>query len=409
MSSSITLETLFLQPRVPISNSTNFANATGNALFSDYSQSALAISTVAQTNTSVKGLVALAVAEADAVAREDLSGIFTDSTGIGLGSPFEVKSNSEAKAIASFAVKAKETFSFDFSANIQLTAKEIKNSNAEYNQAKSTVAFLVLDTTNVNQPKALGYFKLSGNLSGSENSNDLKLKASKQVNIDYKNKESDIKRNNDMDFVKGDAIGTYEQKFKHDTNITIVKVNTSTIELLGDNLIGNLGKDVIYGTLWNDNLKGTNKADKIYGSLGNDRIEGRKGNDIIEGGSGNDTLYGGENDDLIYGGWGDDTIIGGHGNDILAGGSGHDSFIFQKYNSFLHKEYDVIKDFEVGVDKIEFQFWVQMNASTWFDGIISKNQLIDTSNGALLTWNSEKLLFQDVSVSQMSASDFVFV
>ncbi|WP_160315425.1 hypothetical protein [Limnoraphis robusta] len=43
-------------------------------------------------------------------------------------------------------------------ANISLTAKEIENSDAEFSRAKSKTTFLVLDTTDPDNPKILDFF-----------------------------------------------------------------------------------------------------------------------------------------------------------------------------------------------------------------------------------------------------------
>ena len=82
---------------------------------------------------------------------------------------------------------------------------------------------------------------------------------------------------------------------------------------------------------WND----------IYGTRRADELTGTKSADYIDGGKG---------DDFIYGGAGDDLIVGGKGLDIIEGGEGEDWFATDKKLGRGKNNFDVITDFEVGVD-----------------------------------------------------------
>jgi Ca2+-binding RTX toxin-like protein len=73
----------------------------------------------------------------------------------------------------------------------------------------------------------------------------------------------------------------------------------------------------------------------------------------LYGQSGGDTLSGDAGNDTIYGGSGGDLIIGGSGMDQLYGGFGADTFRFLPGDSAANSP-DVIHDFQVGLDKIEF-------------------------------------------------------
>jgi serralysin len=403
-------DTKFLQPTSVISNSNpNFAGATGRISFSSYSQSPSDILAASETNSLVNNGVANAIAEAVGSSDPAFSDLFTESIGFGFDGSYQGSAKSAAKVVASFNVGANQTFSFNFSANSALAAKEIENPRAEYNEARSRVAFLVLDITNPNKPKVFDYFGIHGDLSSSRKKGNLKFRKSGRISLENQQQNRDIDGNNGIDLLEGNTLGAYQRKFGKTTNIAIVEINESAVRYKGDTLIGNLGKDVIYGTIENDRLSGTNSADKIYGSLGNDRIDGKKGDDILEGGQGNDTLDGGEGNDKLYGGPGNDVLIGGRGSDILVGGEGVDTFAFQRNQSFLAGEFDVIQDFEVGIDKIQFSGWGRLNASTWFNGVVSQNQLIDHGNGALLTWGGGgQLLFEGVNINQLSPASFVF-
>lgn len=90
--------------------------------------------------------------------------------------------------------------------------------------------------------------------------------------------------------------------------------------------------------------------ENVTGGSGNDVMTGNGDSNEIRGGSGNDILDGGAGDDTILGSAGDDTINGGDGADVLTGGGGADIFIFVDGDAGT----DVITDFDIGVDVIQF-------------------------------------------------------
>jgi serralysin len=410
-------ETIFLQSTAPNPNQNpNFANAQGSALFFNYSQASLGSLTDAQTDTLVKGGLSVAIAEAAATffnIEPTFSTLFTNDSGIGSDGAFVGSAKSQTKVVANFAVGANQTFSFDFSANLSLSAKEIENRDVEFNQAKSKTNFLVLDTTNPDKPKVLDYFGIRGKLISSKGVGDFKLGSSRNISIINRQQTCDINGNNGQDSLTADVVGRYQKKFKQNTNITIVEINASDIAFLGDTLIDNLGEDVIYGTIRNDKLRGSKWADKIYGSLGDDWIDGKKGNDILEGGQGNDSLNGGEGNDKLHGGWGNDVLVGGRGSDVLVGGDGNDQFVFESGDSLLKGDFDVIQDFEFGIDKIAFQGWGEINSADWLNQMFSQGQITDTTDGVLFDFNTGttqgKLLLSDVTSNLITSESIVFI
>ncbi|MGF2037102.1 MAG: calcium-binding protein [Nostoc sp. CmiVER01] len=440
-------QTLFLQPIVdPIPNpNPNFANATGIASFSNYSQKPSGTLTTTQIKTLVDSGIAIATVQGAAVFNNDptFSSLFSDISGIGLDGSFSGSAKTDMQVIASFKVAANKKLSFNFSADLALTAKEIENSATEYNQSKGKISFLALDTTNPDKPKVLDYFGIQGKLISSEYIANLEYSKSSNVTIKSRPETTDIDGNNGKDSITGKAIGSYQKTFKHNTNITIVQINANNINFFGDTLINNLGKDVIYGTIGKDNLKGTNSKDKIYASLGDDKLDGREGDDILEGGEGNDTLDGGQGNDSLNGGSGNDVLIGGTGNDVLVGGDGHDKFVFNVGESFLasklgavqnllvgiginlgldnlfnvsdkllKSEFDVIQDFKIGTDKIEFKGWGDINADSWLHEMFSQGNIINTKDGLLLNFYSgetqETLLLSNVNSKQFSSNSLIF-
>ncbi|KQO89411.1 S8 family serine peptidase, partial [Methylobacterium sp. Leaf91] len=82
--------------------------------------------------------------------------------------------------------------------------------------------------------------------------------------------------------------------------------------------------------------------DTIYGNGGANQLMGMRGNDVLLGLAGDDTLMGGDGADTLVGGFGDDPLIGGGGSDLFVFGA----------PDFGN---DIIKDFEIGGDKIDFR------------------------------------------------------
>ena len=93
-------------------------------------------------------------------------------------------------------------------------------------------------------------------------------------------------------------------------------------------------------------LNGTATVDVLLGSSGADELRGEGANDHLEGAAGNDLLLGGD---------GADILIGGAGNDELWGGSGADTFIWHAGDTGA----DVLKDFDLGEDKIDLSDLLQ--------------------------------------------------
>jgi Ca2+-binding RTX toxin-like protein len=82
-------------------------------------------------------------------------------------------------------------------------------------------------------------------------------------------------------------------------------------------------------------------------------LDGSETIDIMLGQDGADTLNGAAGDDILVGGLGNDILIGGLGNDILTGGEGSDTFTFTNESLSSEASMDVIKDFNLGEDKLD--------------------------------------------------------
>lgn len=189
-----------------------------------------------------------------------------------------------------------------------------------------------------------------------------------------------IERNTDVEYMQDDVMIAYDRIGGTDGYDKLVGDEGHDL-IIGfggnDVLKGKRGEDELYGGEGDDFILGGGQGDKIDGESGNDGLYGQGGGDYIDGnyghdgllgGFGSDTLYGGEGDDLLsggqgkdflYGGTGDDVLkgdgnrdmlTGGEGDDFMLGGYGKDTFVFDSYD-FGH---DVIGDFEVGRDKLDF-------------------------------------------------------
>jgi Ca2+-binding RTX toxin-like protein len=92
-----------------------------------------------------------------------------------------------------------------------------------------------------------------------------------------------------------------------------------------------------------DTKSADEEDDRLIGNKGKDRIFGGDGNDTLLGRQGSDRLLGGDGDDELSGGIGRDVLNGGNGDDILTGGASKDKVVFDNNQEF---------DGELGVDEI---------------------------------------------------------
>jgi hypothetical protein len=129
----------------------------------------------------------------------------------------------------------------------------------------------------------------------------------------------------------------------------------------------------------------------------------------------NDQLIGDAGDNMLWGSGGDDTLIGGAGNDmlsgavgidVLTGGAGQDDFVFGVQNSVALDAagagVDVITDF-TAEDRLSFPYsplstsYFESSASTFASAIATVN--------SLLTYSST---FHEYMAFQVGADVYVF-
>ncbi|MBR1277074.1 S-layer family protein [Bradyrhizobium sp. AUGA SZCCT0283] len=113
-------------------------------------------------------------------------------------------------------------------------------------------------------------------------------------------------------------------------------VNTSLIQVFGQNgndtvsldeSNGALPSADLFGGAGNDTLTGGSGADQLFGQADNDTLFGKGGSDLLFGGDGNDTLTGGDGDDQVFGEAGNDLMIWNPGDDtdLFEGGDDVDT------------------------------------------------------------------------------------
>ncbi|MEM8827913.1 MAG: calcium-binding protein [Cyanobacteria bacterium P01_G01_bin.19] len=314
-----------------------YVDALSDVIFLDYSHDPSETTTNTDSITVAISGETIAHAKAEAFFYDsDLSGFFTETSGTGAEGAFEGSAAGDAEVIASFSVEAGETFSFDFLTDLLIEANEIENPDVEYHQAELNFSFLLIDTSDINDIEVLDDVSIWAYLISSKQIGDLEISFTDNFTLDTNNHSIDINENNGIDLISSTTIGTYEQTFDSDTNLTLLMVDRSSVEWLGDSLIGNLGSDFVYGTIWDDRWSGTQQDDKYYASLGDDLMFGGDGNDILRAGNGNDRVYAGNGDDLLDGGAGDDVFRAGNGDDRLFGRGGNDDLNASNGNDLLN-------------------------------------------------------------------------
>jgi hypothetical protein len=118
--------------------------------------------------------------------------------------------------------------------------------------------------------------------------------------------------------------GSGRDTVEYSTSAAGVSVNLATNQVSG----GDANGDTIFNF---ENVAGSNYDDRLFGSSDDNSLWGRGGNDILIGGAGLDKIQ------------------GDAGNDIMAGGTEADTFVF-----YEHNDHDIITDFAVGVDHLQF-------------------------------------------------------
>lgn len=184
-----------------------------------------------------------------------------------------------------------------------------------------------------------------------------------------------------------------------------------------DTVLDGMGNDIVDGGADNDKITLLTGENTVDGGTGSDFILTGYKNDDIMGGAGNDVISADSNAFFLFG---NDRIEGGAGDDLMSGGSGADTFVFN-----INDGRDTIAqfnednvggggatdyigaptaaDFESGIDKIELNGFTGLNADNIFDAIS------DNGNSAEFTADGTTIVFFNLTESQLSVDDFIFI
>lgn len=208
-----------------------------------------------------------------------------------------------------------------------------------------------------------------------------------------------------------------------------------------DRITGNGRVKEIRGTSYDDRIHGSRKNDSFVSTQGDDTISGGRGEDTIRydrlgieavtvdlakksatgtwageafthnlsniehirgSREGDDVLGGNHKDNLLEGNGGDDTLAGGRGNDTLDGGEGSDVFVFARKSGT-----DVIVDFDAtdNAEKIDLS---GVNRIKNFRDLKKNHMEQDGDNVVITDRGDHQIILQDVDLSDLERSDFLF-
>jgi Ca2+-binding RTX toxin-like protein len=143
--------------------------------------------------------------------------------------------------------------------------------------------------------------------------------------------------------------------------------------------------------------------------VGIENLVGSQYNDTLTGNAGDNTLKGGFGNDRLSGNEGSDVLIGGLGNDQLTGGSEADTFVFMPRYYGQQGDADVITDFQVGTDVLQF------HNAYWGNGVQSVDDLMFSQAGSdtVISYGyaGDSITLRNVDLEQLmshAASDFLF-
>ncbi len=160
-----------------------------------------------------------------------------------------------------------------------------------------------------------------------------------------------------------------------------------------DTLLGQAGSDVLAGGFGRDLLRGGKGFDTLRAGAGHDTLKGGSHGDTLLGGAGRDRLFGEAGHDVLAGGFGADRLAGGRGNDVLSGGAGSDVFVFSRGRNGD----DLVKDFEDGLDRLQFTGQSMADLSIEQQG-----------DGARISWAGGSVVLEGVDADLLDSGDFLF-
>ncbi|KPP89681.1 MAG: putative Ca2+-binding protein [Rhodobacteraceae bacterium HLUCCA08] len=197
-----------------------------------------------------------------------------------------------------------------------------------------------------------------------------------------------------------------------DSDILDGMLHDDTVFGLGgnDTVRGGPGDDFLYGGRGDDTVIGGADNDVLRGNRGDDRLLAEAGDDDARGGAGHDTIDGGEGDDFLVGENGNDVLRGGKGDDVLIGGFGGAAAgdgltdIFRFHRPEIDGGWDRIKDFEDGIDQLQFIGWSFTDFTTDL-----YNRASDTVGGMRIDFGGGDVIFlENFDKADFDETDVIF-
>ncbi|HBE31165.1 MAG TPA: hypothetical protein DDW76_00720 [Cyanobacteria bacterium UBA11369] len=198
------------------------------------SVSATGILTSTKANTSVKGGTTIANAYANAIFLKTppFSNNSTLSYAVGSSNSYFGFAQSQATVAGEFSIKAGETFSFEFVANLaMLTA--VENPLEEIATATGDLSLVLFDSTN---NAVLDFFTVLSKIATSahprESADFFDYQNSQNINIDPNpNNFNTSFGNSNQESVTASFIGSYQRSFQSDTRLILIETKTSQVNV----------------------------------------------------------------------------------------------------------------------------------------------------------------------------------
>lgn len=165
----------------------------------------------------------------------------------GLGSSYLGTADTLGKIVSNFDVDAGDSFSFDFTASLNLGTLIEDGLPTENANASGDISFLLFDTSDVPQAnlsdfvasllsgndninrKPLEYFLLTGNVNTFGNNDFLKYTKSQNITFNQELKESDFGSNEET--ATASIGGSLKRSFDNKTNLTLVATRQSKVKV----------------------------------------------------------------------------------------------------------------------------------------------------------------------------------
>ena len=279
-----------------------------------------------------------------------------------------------------------DTFSFG---TADFTGDSGTDDTVDFSQASGGVSVL-LDSSFLLQPPGQAELSQEGNVRVRGSFQNTGIAGPIETLVDIEN----IVGSQFDDFLTGNAEDNNIQAGKGDDSISLLG-GRNTVD--GGDGIDQISYVTDTGVSVDLNLQGQaqdtgstvdmlNNIEDVFGSFEDDTIVGDVEINRLVGSSGNDTIRGGAGDDTISGGSGDDTLFGETGADIFSF-----SLAFPSDLPGSSIDSDVVKDFEIGTDKLIFtNVFADIREVFGAASQVGENVSIDLGdNGSVLIENTQ--------------------